>query len=70
MGSVFNDAKRDPEGRLWIGARPALAVRAADPVFLGARSRAPLCAAALWGPNGLACIVSGDRFFLADSASG
>ena len=65
---MFNDAKLDPHGRLWIGARPAAGGPGSGLLYSWERGREPeLRAAELWGPNGLAWNVSGDRFFLADS---
>jgi sugar lactone lactonase YvrE len=68
VSTVYNDAKLDPRGRLWIGARPQAGGPGSGLLYSWDRGREPVVGAPdLWGLNGLAWNASRDRFFLADS---
>ena len=67
-GTVFNDAKLDPQGRLWIGARPGAGGPGSGLLYCWERGREPdVRADELWGPNGLGWNIAGNRLSLADS---
>jgi sugar lactone lactonase YvrE len=67
-GTIFNDAKADRGGRIWIGARRPDGSTGGGSLLRWDRGQRPVArVAGLTGPNGLAWNVAGDRLYLADS---